>query len=95
MVSCLLVAFTIDPPVEVFYDAANRLLMYQSPSTNLCPRVEIHQGKEAWEMYVECADPSSSSLEIQSEWNVVNIRVSLCLIRRPEVCSPQQMAYVG
>ncbi|ELT96996.1 hypothetical protein CAPTEDRAFT_199767 [Capitella teleta] len=87
-------AFAIDPPMEVYYDVAKRHLMYQSPSTNLCARVEIHQGKDSWDQYVECADPTSGSIEIDSDWNILNIRVALCLIRRPEVCSEQQMAFI-
>jgi hypothetical protein len=86
--------FRIDPPVEVLYDAVKRLLLYQSPSTNLCARVEIHQGKEGWDVYEECADPAGGSVLIREDWVVMDIRVALCLIRRPEVCSPHQGAQI-
>jgi echinoid protein len=86
--------FEIAPPTDVTYQEEDMTLLFKSPSTNYCVKVELYDG-DTWRIYEPCAPATGGSIKVsETETLVDEVRVALCLQRRQDICSQVGVAEI-
>ena len=83
-------------PSDVTYNPGKRTVTFKALDANYCVRVEVQNAKEnSWSVYADCATPKSSSIKINDDRVVDDVRVSMCLLKRKEVCGEPLKGKIG
>jgi len=90
--------YMVAPPGDLFYNPQTRTISFSLPGTDFCLRVDIFDGS-TWLNTIPCTagtvadDVMEPSRKVELRGAVVdqitvfNVSASVCLVRRPEICS--------
>ena len=89
-------AFAIAIPAYVSYTRNTRTLRYSVPDADFCLRVDVStDGGLDWTNYAGCVTSTDGVLTIVWIESVTDVRVAVCLRRRNDVCSDEEIAIIG
>ena len=79
---------------SVTYDENTHTVTFHTTHPDYCARIEIHDGN-GWFIYYPCAPTHNGAIKIDDNQNVEDMRVSLCLNTRPDICSEPTKAEIS
>ena len=82
------------PDGSVTYDEDTHTVTFHATHPDYCARIEIHDG-HGWFVYYPCAPTHSGAIKVDDNENVEDMRVSMCLSVRPDVCSTPTKAEIS
>ena len=87
--------FSIPAPTDVVYSTKDQILRFRSFAANTCVRISLSDNGQTWSLYEPCAPSAGGSVKITTNARFSQVKVSLCLERRQDVCSAPVLAHFG